>query len=189
MTRGTLAVDRIMTALAGLVLAALGVLCILWSADRLGSAPRQVDLSAGRGWSQQQWWPWALGAVGVVLILVGLRWLLSHLPRPGVGHMSLTGSGREGRLLVAAGTVIDAAASSLAGTPGVRSAHGRIDHDRGQLVVRLDATIERGADLQTVAAAADVITAKLHSALERDDLTARVQLRTAGRNRPMPRVY
>jgi len=56
-------------------------------------------------------------------------------------------------------------------------------------VVRLNATIERGADLQTVASAADAVMADLHSALERDDLTARVQLRTAGRNRPMPRVY
>lgn len=189
MTRGTLAFDRLMTALGGLVLAALGVLGILWWAGRLGSAPDRVDLSGIRWLPEQQWWPWALGAAGVVLALIGLRWLLSHLPRRGVTHLSLPGSGPGGRLVVATGSIVDAAAATLANTPGVRSAHGRIDHDRGQLVVRLDATIERGAELETVAAVADAVTAEMQSALERDDLTARVQLRAAGRNRAMPRVY
>ncbi|GAB3883733.1 hypothetical protein [Terrabacter terrigena] len=189
MTRGTLAVDRLMTALGGLLLAALGVLGILWWAGRLGSAPAPIDLSGIRWLPKQQWWPWALGAAGVLLALLGLRWLLSHLPRRGVTHLSLPGSGPEGRLVVSTGPVVDAAATTLANAPGVRSAHGRIDHDRGQLVVHLDATIERGAQLETVASVADAVTAEMRSALERDDLTARVQLRTAGRNRPAPRVY
>jgi hypothetical protein len=189
MTRTTLAFDRVMTALVGLALLALGVLGILWWAGRLGSAPTELDLGSIRGWPRQQWWPWALGAAGVVVALIGLRWLFSHLPRGGVSHLTLPGSGAQGRLLVAAGPVVDAAASALADTPGVRSARGRIDHDRGQIVAHFDATIERGADLRRVAAAADEVTGQLQSALERRDLTSRVMLRTAGGNRPMPRVY
>lgn len=189
MSRGTLVLDRVMTALVGLVLLALGVLGILWWAGRLGSVPTQVDLSAIRWWPKQQWWPWALGLAGLILALLGLRWLFGHLPRSGISHLSLPGSGPEGRLLVAAGPVVDAAADAMARTPGVRSARGRIDHDRGQLVAHLDATIERGADLRTVAAAADAVTGELQAALERQDLTGLVQLRTAGRNRAMPRVY
>jgi len=189
MSRGTLALDRVMTALAGLVLVALGVLGILWWAGRLGSVPDHVDLSGIRWWPRQQWWPWALGVGGVILALLGLRWLLAHLPRRGISVLSLPGSGPEGRLLVAAGPVIDAAAGALARTPGVRSARGRVDHDRGQIVAHLDATIERGADLRTVAAAADAVTGELQAALERQDLTGLVRLRTAGRNRAMPRVY
>ncbi len=189
MSRGTLAVDRLLTALAGVVLTALGVIAVLWYAGRLGSAPTRVDLGGIRGLSRQQWWPWALGAAGVILALLGLRWLLSHLPRRGVASLFLPGSGPEGRLLVATGPVLDAAATALAGTPGVRSARGRIVRDRGEIVARLDATIARGADLRVVVAAADAVTGDLQSALERDDLTARVQLRTAGRNKPMPRVY
>lgn len=189
MSRGTLAVDRTLVALAGVTLTALGVLCLLWYAGRLGSAPVQLDLSGIRWLPRQQWWPWALGAAGIILAVLGLRWLLSHLPRGGVTNLYLPGSGPQGKLLVAAGPAIDAAASALAQAPGVRSVRGRIDHDRGEIVARLDATIERGANLRIVAAAADAVTGDLQSALERDDLTSRVQLRTAGRNRPMPRVY
>ncbi|HET9631604.1 hypothetical protein [Terrabacter lapilli] len=189
MSRATLALDRVMTALVGLVLVTLGVLGILWWAGRLGSVPTRVDLSAIRWWPRQQWWPWALGLAGLILVLLGLRWLVAHLPRRGISHLSLPGSGPQGRLHVAAGPVVDATADALARTPGVRSARGRIDHDRGQLVAHFDATIERGADLRTVAAAADAVTGELQAALERQDLTGLVQLRTAGRNRAMPRVY
>ncbi|NUR16609.1 MAG: hypothetical protein HOQ13_09895 [Dermatophilaceae bacterium] len=189
MTRGTVAFDRVMMAVVGVVLLALGVLGILWWAGRLGTIPQQVDLSGIRWWPQQAWWPWALGAGGVVVALLGLRWLLSHLPRGAVSHLSLPGSDARGRLLAAAGPVLDAAAHALAETPGVRSARGRIEHDRGRVVTRIDATIERSADLALVASAADAVTADLQSALERQDLTSRVQLRTAGSDRPQPRVY
>lgn len=189
MSRGTLAIDRIVAALAGLVLIAVGVFALLWYSGRLGSAPTRMDLGGIRWLPKQQWWPWALGMAGVVLALLGLRWLLSHLPNRGVTNLYLPGSNAQGKLLVAAGPVADAAASALAKTPGVRSAKGRIGHDRGEIVARIDATIEREADLRVVAAAADAVTGDLQAALEREDLTSRVQLRTAGRNRPMPRVY
>jgi|UPI000687764B hypothetical protein len=189
MSRGTLAADRTLTAVAGVVLIALGVLGILWYAGRLGSVPSVVDVSGIRWLPKAEWWPWALGAAGVILALVGLRWLLSHLPRSGVSNLYLTGSGSQGKLLVAARPVIDAAATALAQTPGVRTARGRIEHDRGEIVAHFDATIERGADLRVVGAAADAVTGDLQSALEREDVVSRVQLRTAGRNRPMPRVY
>jgi hypothetical protein len=178
-----------MAAVMGLVLILLGVAGILWWAGRLGSVPTQFDLGGIRWLPRQGWWPWALGAGGIILALLGLRWLLAHLPKRGVSHLYLPGSGPEGRLLVAANSVVDAAASALAQAPGVRSARGRIDQDRGEIVARLDATIERGADLRAVASAADAVTSDLRSALERRDLNSRVQLRTAGGNRPLPRVY
>lgn len=81
-----------------------------------------------------------------------------------------TGSGPEGRLLVNAGTVASAAADAIAA--GVRSATGTIQRDRGQLVAKLTATVEREADLHLVAAAADTVTADLRRALQRDDMVA-----------------
>lgn len=189
MSRGTLAVDRILAALTGLALIVVGVGGILWWAGRLGTVPTRVDLDGVRWLPREQWWPWALGAAGVILTFLGLRWLLYHLPRRGVSHLYLPGSSPEGKLLVGANSVVEAAANALAQTPGVRSARGWVDHDRGEIVARFDATIERTADLRAIASAADAVTSDLRSVLEREDLTSRVQLRTAGGNRQMPRVY
>lgn len=130
----------------------------------------------------------ALLAAGVVMTLLGLRWLAGHIPNRAVGQLELPGSGPDGRLLVAAGTVASAAAAAFAATPGVRSAKGTIHRDRGQLVAKLTATVEHEADLHLVAAAADTVTADLRQALQRDDMVARVQLHAAGRNRALPRV-
>lgn len=191
MSRATLAVDRVVAALLGLVFIAAAVLGFAWWAGRLAVGPK-VELSSV-SWlptlTDQSWWPWALGAAGVVLTLLGLRWLVGHLPDRGVSRLTLPGSERAGRLQVAAKPVASAAADALAATPGVRSARGSIQSDRGQLLARIDATIERECDLRAIAAAADAVSADLQNALGRDDLSCQVQLHTARGNRRPPRVH
>ena len=189
MSRGTLAVDRVVGAVVALVLIGAGLFGIAWWSGRFPSLPPRVDQSVWTSWTTQAWWPWALAAAGVVAILVGLRWLVAHLPDRGVSHLSLTGSGVDGKLIVDAGTVAAAAAQALQHTIGVRSSRGSIHRDRGQLVAVLKATIEREADLHLIAAAADQASAHLQQALQRGDLHCRVQLRTAARDRSLPRVH
>ncbi len=186
MSRATLAVTRVAAAVLGLVLVAAGLAALAWWSDRFPGLPQKTDLNGLIWLPQQAWWPWALLAAGAVMTLLGLRWLAGHIPHRAVGQIQLPGSGPDGHLLVNAGTVATAAADALAATPGVRSATGTIHRDRGQLVAKLTATIEREADLHLVAAAADTVTADLRHALQRDDMVARVQLRAAGRNRPYP---
>ena len=191
MSRATLAFDRIIAAVLGLVLIAAGVIGVLWWARRLPGLPDKVTLSSV-SWlptlTEQSWWPWALGAFGVLLVLLGLRWIGGHIPSRGVSHLSLPGSGSDGQLLAEAKPVASAAADAFAQTPGVRSAKGSIQRDRGQLMARIDATIEREADLGMIAAASDTVSADLRQALERDDLSCQVQLRTARANRKLTRV-
>ncbi len=189
MSRVTLAVDRLVTVVVALALIVAGVVGVAWWSGRIVRLPARLDLS-GLGWlPRQPWWPWALGALGVLLVLLGLRWLVGHLPDRGVSHLNLTGSNPGGKLMVEARTVASTAAEVLQDTPGIRLARGRLQRDRGQLVARLDATIEPGADLKLVAAAADEVSAQLCQLLQRDDLHCRVQLRTAGRDRAQPRVH
>ena len=191
MSRATLAFDRVVGVVVALVVIGAGLFGIAWWSGRFASLPPRVDLdlSVLASWTTQTWWPWALAVAGVVAILLGLRWSIAHLPDRGVSHLSLTGSGSDGRLIVDAGTVAAAAAEALASTPGVRSSQGSIHRDRGQLVAVLKAKIEREADLQVIAAAADQTSAHLRQALQRDDLHCRVQLRTAARDRSLPRVH
>lgn len=188
MSRGTLATNRILAGLLGLLLLAAGVALFAWWNGQFPGLPQKIDMG-GLGWLPQQgWWPWALGAAGAILALIGFRWLAAHLPNRGVGHLNLTGSNSDGKLLVDAGAVVAAAAEAFQETPGVRSANGTIQRDRGQLVARLTATIEREADLPRMANAADAVSTQLQQALQRQDLHCRVQLRTAGQNRSQPRV-
>ena len=70
----------------------------------------------------------------------------------------------------------------------VRSVRGTINRDRGQLVARLTATIEPQADLATVGAAADAVSADLKKVLAREDLRCQVNLRVAHRGRRLSRV-
>lgn len=187
MSRATLAVDRVMAAVLGLVLIAAAVIGILWWSGRLASQPDTVRLSSITwlpGLSGQSWWPWALGAVGLVLTLLGVRWLFGHIPQRGVSRLNLPGSDGTGTLYVDAKPVAAAAAETLTASPGVRSAHGIIRRERGQITARIDATIDPATDLHAVAAAADAVSADLKAALARDDLTCQVLLRSARREHP-----
>lgn len=188
MNRAVIAIDRVATLIVALALMALGTGAIAWWLDAISWLPPATDLSAITGAQGEPWWPWVTGALGVVLVLLGLRWMLAHLPDRGVGALKLTGSNAQGMLRAVAAPVARAAAEVLAGTPGVRSTSGEILRDRGQLVARLHATIEEGADLHRVAAAADKVAAELGAVLGRDDLACQVQLKVAPRSRSMPRV-
>ena len=178
-TRTVLLVDRVATLLLGLALVAGGALAIWWwtgpsaLTGTLDLAPVQRVVDAG-------WWPAAAGIGGVALALVGLRWLAVHVRRATVPRLQLSGSGRGGRLEVDTGRMANAAAESYAATPGVRSARGRVVRDRGQLVVRVSATVDRDADLAELAREADRLAADLHQVLDRPDLRCSVELRVAG---------
>ena len=126
--------------------------------------------------------------MGLLLALLGLRWIAAHLGRPTVSRLHLTGSGSGGRLDARAAKVAGAAADALADTIGVRSARGTVVRDRGQLVARLTATLEPDADLGVVARQADLVSAQLRQVLDRDDVRCSVELRVAARGGRMPRV-
>ena len=188
MKSSVIALDRTMALLVGVLLVVVGVVAVLWWAGAVAALPDAVSLAWLTRATEQAWWPWMLALAGLLLVLVGLRYLFSHLPDRGVHRIVLPGSASSGRLHADVRSVAGAAAGALEDTVGVRSANGTIQRDRGQLVARLRATIEQEADLTAVAAAADRVSAELRSVLGRDDLRCRVQLSVAGRSRSLPRV-
>lgn len=189
MSRAVIATDRVAAVLLAVVLLVGGVVAVLWWSGSLAALDGPLRLDAASDATTQPWWPWALGALGVALILLGLRWLAAHLPDHGVAQLVLPGSGGGGRLLVDARAVAEAAADALEGSPGVRSAKGVLERDRGQLVARLTATVEREADLESLARAADAVSAQLRTVLGRDDVRGSVQLTVAQRRGSLPRVH
>lgn len=193
MGRAVLGLNRVLTLLAGVVLLLLGLAAAAWGAGWLvqvwTTAPETLQLQTATDTFEMAWWPWAAGIAGAVFVLLGLWWLLAHLPRRGVGMLSLPGSAREGRLLVDPAGAASTAADVLGDTPGVRSSSSRVLRDRGQLVVELKAVVEPTADLTSVVAATDAVSADLQQVLGRDDARARVRLAVARRARKASRVH
>ena len=188
MSRLTISLDRLIAFLLALILIAGGAVTALWGTDQVSPFTGTLDLGPVGDAGDKSWWPWALGGGGVLLILLGLRWLFSHLPRRGTGPLKLTGTGRSGRLVANGNSVAEAAAHALAATPGIVSAHGRVLKERGQIIAKLDAAIDADADLGAIAASADEVSTQLRHVLGRDDLRCQVQLRLASRNQPRTRV-
>lgn len=191
-TRTVLLLDRIATLVLALLLLAAGLAGLWWWSGREVSGtslPGTSSTSAVTDALGSSAVAWGVAVGGVVLALVGLRWILAHLRRTTVSRLRLTGSGPDGRNEALAGKALGAAADAFATTDGVRSARGAVVRDRGQLVARVDATIEPEADLALVAARADEVTAQLNDVLGRDDLRAAVRLRVALRGRALSRVH
>lgn len=188
MSRKAIAVDRVAVLLLGLLLIVVGLAGIAWWAGQLPGDPASVDAGGVVSATASAWWPWAVGAAGVVLALLALRWLFAHVPHQGVKRLTLPGSGRTGRLQVQTDAVTDAASRVMQSAPGIRSARSHTVTDRGQLVTVFDVTIEQDADLAAVAALGDATAADLRTALGRDDVTCRVNLKPALRQKALPRV-
>lgn len=182
MTRGVLALDRVVAVLLGLVLLLGGVAGLAWWTGDL-APDTTLDTSSVTSTIEADWFPAASGAGAVVLALLALWWLVAHLPRRRIGQVLLPGSGPRGTLKVGGDGPTRAAAQVLSGVPGVRSAGGRLVHDRGRLVAELSATVEPRADLAEVAAAAGEIREQLLEVLGRPDVVGRVRLSVARADR------
>lgn len=144
-------VDRCVAALLGLVLIAVGVGAFAWQRGYLPDDRARIAAPALSDATESSWWLWAVGAAGVVLVLVGLCWLLGHLPRRSVGAQPLPSSSAAGALRVDASAVAAAAATDLASRPNIVSAEGKAVRDRGGVVLDIAAVIDPAADLNGVA--------------------------------------
>ena len=192
MRRSVLGLDRVLAILLGLILLVAGLGAIAWYSGGLRRLwpefPRRISTDGASDVLNTDWWPWAGGAAGALAVLLGIWWLLAHLPRRGAGTLVLPGSGKAGRLLADPAGIATTAAEVLADTPGIRSVHGRVIRDRGKLIVGLTGTIDPRGDLKEVVAAIDAVATDLRAVVGRDDIRARIQLSVARRPRARPRV-
>ncbi|KRD43746.1 hypothetical protein ASE38_05935 [Cellulomonas sp. Root930] len=191
MRRSILGFDRVLVLLLGLLLILVGVAAVGWQTGFLESlwpdVPDEVAVDSGQVTGSSSFAALA-GIVGGALVVIGLWWLLAHLPRRSVGSLRLPSGAQPGRLLVDPGPAVATAAEVLAEDPMIRSAKGAVLADRGELVVRLRATVDPDVDLGAVVDACDGVLADLAHVLPTDQLRSRVELSVLRRGAVGPRV-
>ena len=191
MRRSILGFDRVLVLLLGLLLIVLGVAAVGWQTGFLESlwpdVPDEIAVDSSQVTGSSSFAVLA-GVVGGALVVIGLWWLLAHLPRRSVGSLRLPSGDQPGRLVVDPGPAVATAAEVLADDPMIRSAKGAVLADRGELVVRLRATVDPDADLGAVVDACDAVLADLAHVLPADQLRSRVELSVLRRGAVGPRV-
>lgn len=192
MSRSVLALDRVLTFLLGLVLLVAGVAAIAWQTGQLArvwpATPDELRLRPAESVTDAPWWPWVAGVVGVVAVLLGLWWLLSHIPRRAVATVALPGAEGRGGLRIDPSAATTTAAEVLSNIPGIRSARGTMQDRRGELVAILRATLEPTADLPAVVAAAERTSAELGHVLGIPAARCHIHLDVARRGRALSRA-
>ena len=188
MNRTVLRLDRVLLALVGLVLVAVGVAALLWTtgtlAEYVDGVPDRLDTSPATDAASQTWWPFVTGAVALILAIVAVWWMLAHFPARSVAEQDLPGSSRAMRLRIDRGAVADATAHAAQQVPSVRRATATLRDEGSELVLSLLVTVDPAADLPDLATRLDDLVADAATVLPDERLRSRttVRMRTSRRS-------
>lgn len=155
MTRLAVAFDRVATLLAGLILLAAGAAAVAWQRGALVDG-RSLSFGPAADATRTDWWPWASGGVGALLVILGIRWLLTHRPARKASRVTLeTPAASLPRSTADAASVAHAAAIAIRRDPAVLKASGAAVIERGTPTVAITATVTARHGLHAGARAAD----------------------------------
>lgn len=174
--------DRAVVLLAGLALAAAGLLVLDWHTGTVLDLRERLSTSGLQDVLGSAWWPWVSALAGVVLGLLGLAWLLAHVPGRGPARARLSGSDQSGRLEVDLRAVSSSIAERLEELGPLTSAHGGAARVSGRDVLQVDARVEPGADPAAVAQAVRQCAAEVDEAFA-GEVALRVLLDAPRRSR------
>lgn len=180
MTRTALFVDRLATLLVAAALIAGGAAILIWNTTVFDGIPETITAPGLVTAANTAWWPWAVAGGGIVLIVLALRWLISHRPAPKVGRTSLRSSDDQptsGRSSGDISELASAAARALEADPSIVKASGKAIIDRGQRTLELTATAASPDLLADAARAADRTASDAVTMIGDDTLATRTLIR------------
>jgi hypothetical protein len=152
--------DRVAALVLGVFLLAVGAAMVIWTTHLIDGAPEYLTAPGLVFAAQTAWWPWAVTAAGILLVLLGLRWLATHRPARRARELTLADSNlSDGCLSADLGSLADAAAAELRERPAITSARGKAVIDRGKPSIHLDVTAAGTDTLAHAARAADEVAA------------------------------
>jgi len=153
--RPTDLLDRAATLIAGIATTAIGAAAVLWPTHLVGAAPEHISMGPVVRATTSRWWPWELAGAGALLMLIGLVWLISHVPIRKAPVLRVPGATGPGFIAVNLDGVASAAAAALNQESNVQSAKGRAFTEHGAATVELTVTVAHPAALAGVISAID----------------------------------
>ncbi|MEI5676241.1 MULTISPECIES: hypothetical protein [unclassified Nocardioides] len=174
--------DRASVLLSGLVVSGLGLLLLDWRLGLVVPSGRRLSTTTVTDLMAEGWWPWAQGAGGVLIALVGLMWLLSHRPHRGPRTTGTRASGPTGTVTVDLDSLRAALADRLDASGTTTDARVDLRHERGRLVATLDARADDDTDLDGLVGVAEDLARELRQVLPDDEVVLQTRWRA-----PRPR--
>lgn len=180
--------DRLACLLLGLVLLLGALLVVDWEYRLvLDDYPATPHLGAVPGWTSASWWPGAVGGAGLLLVLIGLWWLTSHVPRTTGSSVRLAGSDDRGRMDIDLASLAAALGRDLAASCPVNNVSTTTDESRGQRLVIVRADVDPRADGPGITDVVSRITADVREAFPEGNVHARFLLHPPRPPRPFRR--
>ena len=155
MTRWTIALDRIVAFLVGVILIVVGAGALLWHTGLIPGFPEVLTAPALTEAPSTWWWHWAVAAAGVACTAVALRWLAAHRPAGKATPLQLHDSDTPGTVSIDPSAIAAAAADVLRQHPAVRNATGKAVTDRGARTIDVNVTAAHPGDLDALITALD----------------------------------
>lgn len=182
---------RLSVIVLGAALTGLGVVLVAWRYAYLGLSDEAVSTDRAVEFVEESWFGWAAGGVGLIALLLGFAWLLSHLPRNAERIIRVNGGGREGTLHVDIASVAPRVEDELERIAPVDHVSSRRRHHRSSDFLRLQARIDPRADGSSLIEAVDDLYRDLDAAFPDGELVAQVVIDGPGRpsRRSTPRVH
>lgn len=178
--------NRTLLSILGLLLLAAGAYGLLRGGGAFGRDQAEDPLllegirdfvSDNAGW----FWP-VVALLSLIIAYLAYRWLRAHVRSgPSVTHIEVPGETGLGWTRVRASGAADALAADIRRYPGVSSATARVVTDGGQPEIELGVDVHDDADVGEVRRRIEQhALPRLRSALEVDDVLARVRLSMVG---------
>jgi hypothetical protein len=175
MTPRVIRFDRALTLLAGVLLVALGLLIVDWHYQWvLQGYPDELSADPAAEIVGTSWFPWAFAAVGILLGLLGLVWLVAHLGRRGPSALRLQASDQTGRVQADLRSIAAAAADRLESLAALTGVSGTVVTIRSRPVILLRGRIDPVASVTSITDAAETCSQDLASAFPDDAVTCRI---------------
>ena len=161
--------DRTCLFVLGVLSASVGATFLVW--HRWIDPGRRVVGEPLTGWLDEPWFPWAIAALGVAVVLAGLGWLISQFrrTRDRANRFDAGGGPADAPVSVRSRPAADAVAQQAELVPGVISAAARVLSDAPP-TIELLLVVDGGYDLTALTGRIDErVRAGLRRTLGRPD--------------------